>query len=82
MHPYDLFFYDPVSGNYTVSRWLDDLNRRYGGIDAMLMWPTYTNIGADDRNQFDLFRALPGGLDAVARITAELKQLGVRVLWP
>ena len=56
MHPYDRFFYDPALGNgtggagYTVDRWLADLNARYGGIDQALIWPTYTNIGIDDRN--------------------------------
>jgi len=82
MHPYDRYFYDPDTGNYTVQRYLKDLKDRYGGIDALLLWPTYTNIGVDDRNQFDYFRAMPGGLDGVARITAELKKSGVRVLWP
>ncbi len=67
---------------YTVDRFLDDLTARYGGVDAILMWPTYTNIGADDRNQFDLFRAMPGGLDAVRNVTAQLHARGVHVLWP
>ena len=65
MHPYDRFFYDPETGSYTVDRFLDDLEARYGGVDAILMWPTY-NIGADDRNQFDLFRTMPGDLPARA----------------
>jgi iron(II)-dependent oxidoreductase len=82
MHPYDRFFYDPIKKVYTVDRYLDDLEQRYGGIDAVLIWPTYTNIGADDRNQFDLFRSLPGGLDAVSNITRQFHDRGVRVLWP
>ena len=82
MHPYDRYFYDETSGNYTVQRYLDDVKDRYGGIDSMLMWPTYTNIGIDDRNQFDFFRTMPGGLDAVARVTEELHAHGVSVLWP
>lgn len=40
MHPYDRFFYDPVLGNYTVKKWLKDLDDRYGGIDSALIWPT------------------------------------------
>lgn len=80
MHPYDRYFYD--NQKYTVDRFLDDLETRYGGVDAILMWPTYTNIGVDDRNQFDYFRAMPGGLDAVRNITNQLKARGVRVLWP
>jgi hypothetical protein len=39
-HPYDRFFYDPELGNYTVGRYLADLQKRYGGIDAVLIWPT------------------------------------------
>jgi len=40
MHPYDRYFYDPETGNFTVGRYLADLKTRYGGIDALLMWPT------------------------------------------
>ena len=81
MHPYDRFFYDPEQG-YTVDRYLDDLKDRYGGVDSILMWPTYTNIGTDDRNQFDLFRCMPGGLEGVRNATLQLQARGVRVLWP
>ena len=56
MHPYDRFFYDPEQG-YTVDRYLDDLKDRYGGVDSILMWPTYTNIGTDDRNRSNWFRS-------------------------
>ena len=30
----DRYFYDPAKGAYTVDRYLDDLDKRYGGIDA------------------------------------------------
>jgi hypothetical protein len=83
MHIYDRFFYDAAAGNYTVERWLTDVRDRYGGVDAIIAWPTYPNLGIDDRNQWDWFRALPaGGLAGVARFTAELKAHGVHVLWP
>jgi iron(II)-dependent oxidoreductase len=52
----DRYFYDPVVGKYTVDRYLDDVEKRYGGIDAVLIWPTYPNMGIDDRNQHDLIR--------------------------
>ena len=79
---YDRFFYDPSTGTYTPDKFLDDLKSRYGGVDSILMWPTYTNIGSDDRNQFDYFRTMPGGLDGVRNVTLQLKARGVRVLWP
>jgi len=43
MHPYDRFFYDIESHSYTVDKYLADVKERYGGIDSMLMWPTYTS---------------------------------------
>jgi hypothetical protein len=82
MHPFDLLFYDKAAGKYTVDKYLDDLHVRYGGIDAALVWPHYPNIGADNRNQFDLFRALPGGIKGITRFTQELSSAGVKVLWP
>ena len=74
-HPYDRYFYDPAVG-YTVDRFLGDLTARYGGIDSVLMWPTYTNIGIDDRSQFDLFEAMPGGIEGVKRTVNELHTHG------
>lgn len=56
----DRYFYDPVAGKYTVDRYVDDTVKRYGGIDSILIWHTYTNIGVDDRNQYDLIRDMPG----------------------
>ena len=47
----DRYFYDPIAGKYTVDRYVDDLEKRYGGIDAVLIWPTYPNMGIDNRNQ-------------------------------
>ena len=44
MMAHDRYFYDPVAGRYTVDRYLDDLTKRYGGIDAVLIWPTYPTV--------------------------------------
>ena len=76
------YFYDPVAGKYTVDRYLDDLQKRYGGIDAVLIWPTYPNMGIDDRNQHDMIRCMPGGIAAVRQMIADFHQRGVRVLFP
>ena len=45
-HPYDRYFYDPVTKAYTVDRFLEDLKIRYGGIDSVLMWPVYTRLAS------------------------------------
>jgi formylglycine-generating enzyme required for sulfatase activity len=78
----DRYFYDPVAARYTVERYLDDLQGRYGGIDAVLIWPTYPNLGVDDRNQLDMVRAMPGGVDGVRQMIAAFHRRGVRVLFP
>jgi formylglycine-generating enzyme required for sulfatase activity len=78
----DRYFYDPVARHYTVDRYLDDLDKRYGGIDAVLIWPTYPNMGIDDRNQLDLIRSMPGGVAGVTQMIADFHKRGVRVLFP
>jgi gamma-glutamyl hercynylcysteine S-oxide synthase len=78
----DRYFYDPVTHRYTVDRYLDDLQNRYGGIDAVLIWPTYPNMGVDDRNQLDLIRTMPGGVAGVRQMIADFHKRGVRVLFP
>ncbi len=78
----DRYFYDPVAGKYTVDRYLDDLEKRYGGIDSVLIWYVYTNIGIDDRNQTDLARHLPGGLEALKGVVRDFHRRGVKVFLP
>jgi iron(II)-dependent oxidoreductase len=82
MMAHDRYFYDPITRKYTVSRYLNDLKKRYGGIDAVLIWPTYPNIGIDNRNQFDLTADLPGGKVAVKQMIKDFKANGVRVFFP
>ena len=76
------YFYDPVAGKYTVDRYLDDLEHRFGGIDAVLIWPTYPNMGIDNRNQHDLIRSMPGGIPGVRKMVDDFHRRGVHVLFP
>ena len=78
----DRYFYDPVAGRYTVDRYLDDLEQRYGGIDSVLIWYVYPNIGVDDRNQTDLAHSLPGGLAGLRSAVDDFHRRGVRVFLP
>jgi gamma-glutamyl hercynylcysteine S-oxide synthase len=78
----DRYLYDLDSGKYTVDRYLDDLEKRYGGIDAVLIWPTYPNLGIDNRNQHDMIRSMPGGLAGVKQMIADFHRRSVRVLFP
>jgi formylglycine-generating enzyme required for sulfatase activity len=78
----DRYFYDPVAHQYTVDRYLDDVEKRYGGIDAVLIWPTYPNMGIDNRNQHDMIRSMPGGVTGVKQMIADFHRRNVRVLFP
>ncbi len=78
----DRYFYDPVAGRYTVDRYLDDLEQRWGGIDSVLIWYIYPNIGIDDRNQTDLAHGMPGGLAGLRGAVSDFHRRGVRVFLP
>ncbi|MGD0089182.1 MAG: SUMF1/EgtB/PvdO family nonheme iron enzyme, partial [Planctomycetota bacterium] len=67
---------------YTVDRYLDDLEKRYGGIDSVLLWPVYPNVGIDNRNQHDLLRDMPGGYPGVKLMLEDFHRRNVRVLFP
>jgi formylglycine-generating enzyme required for sulfatase activity len=47
----------------------------FGGYDAVVLWHTYPLIGIDGRDQFDLYRDVPGLPDLVAKF----HERGVRV---
>jgi formylglycine-generating enzyme required for sulfatase activity len=79
---HDRSFYDPSARRYEVDRLLDDLESRFGGIDAVLLWHSYPNLGIDDRNQYDLIRDMPGGVEGVRAAVDAFHRRGVRVLFP
>jgi iron(II)-dependent oxidoreductase len=88
-HIYDRFLYDPAlatpanpAAGWTVGRFLDDLAARFGGIDAVLLWGTYPNMGVDERSQFDLLEDFPGGLAALKAVVAQFNARGVQVGLP
>ena len=81
----DRYFFDPTKGEkgeYTVDRYLDDLIARFGGIDSVLIWYIYPNIGVDDRNQTDLAHDMPGGLAGLKKAIDDFHRRGVRVFLP
>jgi iron(II)-dependent oxidoreductase len=53
--------------DYTVDAYIADVTTRYGGIDSVLLWPTYPNIGVDDRNQYDMIADMPAGFVSAVR---------------
>ena len=63
---------------WTVDRWLQDVDLRYGGVDSVLLWHSYPNIGVDDRNQFQMLGSLPD----FPQLVRDFHRRGVKVLVP
>ena len=58
---------------YTPGRFLNDLKKRFGGIDSLLMWPVYPMVGVDRRNIINLFDAMPGGRGELRKVIQYMK---------
>lgn len=50
----------------------------YGGDDVVCLWPTWPTLGVDPRNQFDMYRDLPGGWSALRTLADSLHRLGTK----
>jgi|WetSurMetagenome_2_1015567.scaffolds.fasta_scaffold01464_14 gamma-glutamyl hercynylcysteine S-oxide synthase len=60
---WDRDFYDRLSGKYTYADVIKKGNELFGNIDVFGIWPTWPRIGLDQRNQWDMYRDLPGGTE-------------------
>ena len=79
---YDRAFWDPDRMEYRIGPLCADAMREFAGYDSVVIWHAYPRIGADQRNQFDFFRDMPGGLDGVRDAVRAFHQQGVRVFLP
>jgi|WetSurMetagenome_2_1015567.scaffolds.fasta_scaffold00001_147 gamma-glutamyl hercynylcysteine S-oxide synthase len=58
---WDREFYDRLTGKYNYGDYLKKGIDKFGYIDVFGIWPTWPRLGLDERNQWDLYRDLPGG---------------------
>lgn len=65
---WDKFYHDSETGQSGLPAFMARGKKLYGGDDVIGLWPTWPTLGIDQRNQFDMFRDLPGGM---ARIQAD-----------
>jgi len=59
---WDKKYYDAREKKYTFYRFLSEYDSLTGGYDIYTLWPTWPRLGLDQRNQWDMYRDLPGGL--------------------
>ncbi len=75
---WDHDFYDARRGGYQVSRYLADGKKMFGGYGVYALWPTWPRLGLDNRNQWDLFADLPGGLQKLHSLSEMMHRQGTK----
>ncbi len=73
---WDKFYYDNKDYQFQLNEFLARGQKLYGGDDAIGLWPTWPMLGLDKRNQFDMFRDLPGGLQQMKKTADEIRSFG------
>ncbi len=64
---WDHEYLDAVSGQSRFDAFLTARNTVLGGYEAYMLWPTWPRLGLDQRNQWDMYRDLPGGIRELRR---------------
>ncbi|MCF8388657.1 MAG: formylglycine-generating enzyme family protein [Bacteroidales bacterium] len=59
---WDHKFFDWKEDQYNFKYFLEEAKEITGGYDVYGIWPTWPALGMDQRNQWDLYADLPGGL--------------------
>lgn len=75
----DEMFVNRQTGQYAIDEFLAHGVKEFGGYDAIVLWHAYPRIGLDDRNQFDFYRDMPGGLGGLKRLSQVCQGRGVKV---
>lgn len=75
---WDREFFDRLTGKYTYPEVLKNGIDLFGNIDVYGIWPTWPRLGLDQRNQWDLYRDLPGGTGQLRNIAKMLRMSGTR----
>lgn len=75
---WDERFYDWKKKEYTHTSFIEWGKEKFGGIDVFGLWPTWPRLGLDNRNQWDLFAGLPGGLERIRALSEQDRKEGTR----
>jgi hypothetical protein len=74
--------YDPETNTFKIHEFLDEGEINFGGYDYMLLWHDYPRLGLDNRDQFDFYDELPGGLAGLRKMVDEAHSRDVQVFIP
>lgn len=69
----------PGSDEYLIDSLLAQGEKEFGGYDSIVLWHAYPRLGIDERNQFDMYRQMPDGLDGLRKIVEKCHAKNVKV---
>lgn len=75
---WDRNFYDRLTGKYSYPSELAAWSQQLGHVDVFGIWPTWPRLGLDSRNQWDMYRELPGGTAQLRAFAIMARQSGTR----
>ncbi len=78
MMAWDKDYYDNNTNSFNWKAFQERGKKLYGGDDVICLWPTWPTLGLDQRNQFDMYRDLPGGLVKLRELADSLRSNGTK----
>jgi gamma-glutamyl hercynylcysteine S-oxide synthase len=75
---WDHTYYDALEGKTRFDTFITEQDKVLGGYEAYMIWPTWPRLGLDQRNQWDMYRDLPGGLNELRRQSDLMHRRGAR----
>jgi len=79
LQAWDHDVFNPGKQEYILGDFLKKRVEWYGGDDFTGIWPTWPSLGLDQRNQWDMFRDLPGGLPGIRKLSKTCRESGSRL---
>ncbi|MBP1656667.1 MAG: Sulphatase-modifying factor protein [Bacteroidetes bacterium] len=67
-----------MTREYKFDKFLSKWDPLLGGFEGYMIWPTWPRLGVDQRNQWDMYRDLPGGLEEIRRQVRFAQAQGTR----
>ncbi len=64
---WDHKYFDYKENKFNFYKELTSCDSLIGGFDIFTLWPTWPRLGLDQRNQWDMYRDLPGGVSELRK---------------